>query len=123
MRWYPKTLKCQVYEDDTLLDLNSCGDPELEALADAIFPLIRSPVNAAIWLDVEIYEKQYWFKPPKNSIEIVALKPDPYSMSGKKQVSISQLYVDKLIGRFYAITPENTTFRKWSSNLKVAFVV
>ena len=123
MRWYPKTLKCQIYEDGQLLDLNTCSDPVLESLADSIVKYWKTPVNSAVWFDVEIYEKHYWFKPPKNSIEVVAYIRDINRMSGRKQVSISQLYIDKMVGRKLPIEPEESIMRKWSSNVEVAFVV
>lgn len=123
MKWYPKTLKCQVYENEQLVDLTSCSDSVLENLADAIFPLWKTPVDSYIWFDVEIYEKQYWFKCPKNSIEIVAYKRDIYSATGRKQVTISNLNIEKMIGKKFQIKPENNVIRKWSENTQVAFII
>lgn len=123
MKWYPKTLKCQVYENDELIDLTKCSDSVLENLADAIFPIWKTPVDSYIWFDVEIYEKQYWFRESKNSIEIVAYKHDIYSTTGRKQVSISNLYIEKMVGKKFKIKPENNLFRKWSENTEVAFIL
>lgn len=122
MIWYPKTLKCQIYEDGNLIDLNTCSDPILEHLADCIMVHWRTPNNSAIWFDAEIYEKHYWFKPSKNSIEIVSYKLDMDSISRRKQVDVSKLYIDKMIGKKFKIEPEDTIYRKWT-NVEVAFVV
>lgn len=121
MIWYPKTLKCEIYENKERVDLNSCGDTELEKLADAIFPIIRSPTNSAVWMDIEIYEKHYWFRPPKNTLEVVAFIAEPYE--GKKQVSVSKLNMDKFLGKGFKIKAENTIMRKWSDDLVVRFVI
>ena len=122
MLWYPKALKCQVYENGNLLDLTTCSDSALENLADAIFVHWKTPDNSFIWFDVEIYEKQYWFRPARNAIEIAAFKRDPYSATGKRQISITKLYIDKMVGKKFKIKPENTSIRKWSDNMEVAFV-
>lgn len=122
MRWYPKTLKCQIFEDGQLVDLNTCSDPVLEALADSIMVYWKTPVNSAVWFDVEIYEKHYWFKRPKNSIEVVAYVQDMNKLSGRRQISVSQLYIDKMVWRKLPITPKDVLMRKWSSTLEVAFV-
>jgi hypothetical protein len=42
MRWYPKTLKCQIFEDGQLVDLNTCSDPVLESLADSHYDLLEN---------------------------------------------------------------------------------
>jgi hypothetical protein len=122
MIWYPKTLKCQIYEDDKLIDLNTCSDPILEHLADCIMIHWQTPTNSAIWFDAEIYEKHYWFKPPKNTIEIACYRLDMHSITRRKQIDISKLYIDKMIGKRFKINPEDTAFRKWT-NTEVAFVV
>jgi hypothetical protein len=120
--WYPKTLKCQIYDDNKLIDLNKCSDTILENLADSIFVHWKTPINSAIWFDVEIYEKHYWFQPPKNYIEIVCFKLDVNSLSRRKQIDISKLYMDKMFGKRFKITPEDTIYRKWSNNVEVMFV-
>jgi hypothetical protein len=122
MRWYPKTLKCQVFEDGELMDLNTCSDPVLESLADSIMDHWKTPVNSAVCFDVEIYEKHYWFKKPKNSIEIVAYVHDTNQLSGRRQIDISKLYIDKMVGRKLSIQPKDDVMRKWSSTVEVAFV-
>jgi hypothetical protein len=122
MRWYPKSLKCQIYENNELVDLNTCSDPCVDNLADAIFVHWRTPTNSAIWFDVQIYEKHYWFRPNKTSIEIEAYKHAPETIAGRKQVDISKLYIDRMVGKKFKIKPENTMFRKWSENVEVAFV-
>lgn len=123
MFWYPKSLKCQIYENGNLLDLNKCGDAELEHLSDAIYPLWRTPVNSAVWFSVEIYEKQHFFKPPSNSIEIEAYIRSLDYISGRQQVSISKLYLDKMVGRKFPIKPDNTYLRTWGDKMEVMFVV
>lgn len=122
MIWYPKTLKCQIYENRNLLDLNTCSDSTLENFADAIMIHWRTPDNSAIWFDVEIYEKQYWFKPSKNCLEVVAFKRDTYEISGRKQVDISKLYIDKMVGKKFKIKPKDTIFHTWTENMEVMFV-
>lgn len=122
MSWYPKTLKCQIYEDNCLLDLATIGDPELENIADEIVKIWKLPQGSSIWFDVEIYEKQYWFKDSKTSLEVICFKQDPNMFYGKNQISISKLYIDKMIGVKFEIKPKNTIIRKWSS-VEVAFVV
>jgi hypothetical protein len=123
MRWYPKTLKCQVFEDGQLIDLNRCSDSVLESLSDSIVNYWKTPVNSAVWFDIQIYEKHYWFKPPKSSIEVVAYVHDMNKLSGRKQVNVSQLYIDKTVGRKMPISPKDELMRKWSPNVEVAFVV
>ena len=122
MIWYPKTLKCQIYENNELVDLNTCSDPVLENLADCVIKYWKTPSSSAIWFDAEIYEKHYWFKPPKNYIEIVCFKQDHSSISGRKQVDISKLYIEKMVGKKFKINPEDNLFKKWSENVEVAFV-
>ena len=122
MTWSPKTLKCQIYEGDCPLDLAVVGDPELENIADEIVKLWKLPVGSAICFDVEIYEKQYWFKNSKTSLEVVCFKQDPNIFYGRRQISISNLYIDKMIGKKFPINPKNTVIRKWN-NVEVAFVV
>lgn len=123
MFWYPKSLKCQIYENDKLLDLSRCGDAELEKLSDSIFPLWRTPTNSAVWFSVEIYEKQHFLKPSTNSIEIEAYKRALDYESGRQQVPISKLYIEKMIGRKFPIKPDNTYLRIWGEKMEVAFVV
>lgn len=123
MRWYPKTLKCQIFEDGQLVDLNRCSDSVLECIADSIENYWKTPVNSAVWFDIQIYEKHYWFKPPKVSIEVVAYIQDMNKLSGRKQVNVSQLYIDKMVGRKMPISPKDHLLREWSPNVEVAFVV
>lgn len=122
MFWYPKTLKCQIYENNELIDLNKCSDPDLENIADEIVKHWRTPDGSALWFDVEIYEKHYWFKPTKTSIEVCAFLRDPNTMTGRRQISISKLHIDKKIGRKFKISPKESIFRSWK-NTEVAFVV
>ena len=122
MTWSPKTLKCQLYEDGCPLDLATIGDPELDNVADEIVKIWKLPDGSSIWFDVEMYEKQYWFKGSKTSLEVICFKRDPNSFYGRTQISISQLYIDKMVGRKFSINPKNTVIRKWN-NLEVAFVV
>jgi hypothetical protein len=122
MIWYPKTLKCQIYDNNELVDLNTCSDPVLENLADSIFVHWKTPTNSALWFDVEIYEKHYWFRPTKNSIEVACYKHEPNSISGRKQMDISKLYIDKMVGKKFKIKPEDTIVRKWNENVEVVFV-
>jgi hypothetical protein len=82
----------------------------------------KTPVNSAVWFDVAIYEKHYWFKQPKNSIEVVAYVQDINKLSGRRQINVSQLYIDKMVGRKLSITPKDDVMRKWSSTVEVAFV-
>ena len=122
MTWYPKTLKCQIYEDGCPVDMARVGDPELENIADEIVKLWKFPVGSSVWFDVEIYEKQYWFKESKTSLEVVCFKKDENTFYGKSQIDISKLYVDKMLGKKFQINPKNTIIRKWN-NVEVAFVV
>lgn len=122
MRWYPKTLKCQIYENNELLNLNTCSDATLENFADAIFVHWKTPTNSAIWFDIEIYEKHYWFKPKKNCLEVCAYKRDINSISGRTQVDISKLYIDKMVGKKFKIKPKDTIFHTWTEDMEVAFV-
>ena len=119
--WYPKSLKCQIYENGVPLDLNMCTDTELEDLADAIIVHWKTPENSAIWFNTAIYEKHSWFKPSKNSIEIECFKFDLYTESRTRQLDISKLYIDKMIGKRFKISPKNTLMRKWL-NAEVMFV-
>ena len=116
-RWYPVTLKCQVYENEVPVNLDECSDETLEVLADAIEKLWKMPKYSTLKFEVEIFEKYYWFKPPQNFIEISAFVETPYR---KKQVNISQLYIEKMVGTRIKITPENTLFR---NDIEVMFVV
>lgn len=122
MAWSPKTLKCQIYEDDCLLDLATVGDPELEILADEISNIWKLPTGSTISFDLEIYEKQYWFKNSKTSLEVVCFRQDPNVFYGRRQINISKLYIDRMIGKKFPINPKNTVIRKWN-NVEVAFVV
>ena len=122
MTWSPKTLKCQLYEDGCPVDLSKVGDPELEDIADEIVKIWKLPVGSSVWFDVEIYEKQYWFKDSKTSLEVVCFKQDPNTFYGITQVSVSNLYIDKMLGKKFQITPKKSIIRKWN-NLEVAFVV
>ena len=122
MNWSPKTLKCQIYEDSCLVDLTNIGEPELEKIADEIVKIWKLPIGSYIWFDVEICEKQYWFKDSKTTLEVVCFKQDPNTIYGRHQINISKLYIDKMLGRKFEITPKNTIIRKWT-NVEVAFVV
>lgn len=122
MMWHPKTLKCQIYDNNEIVDLTKCSDDTLEEIADLCVAHWKTPHNSAIWFDVEIYEKHYWFKPAKNFIEIAAYKFDLNSHDRRIQVDISKLYIDKMLGRKFKITPKNGLIRKWSENVEVAFV-
>jgi hypothetical protein len=122
MTWSPKTLKCQLYEDDCPVDLANVGDPELENIADEIVKIWKLPTGSSIWFDVEIYEKQNWFKDSKTTLEVVCFKQDPNAFYGRTQISISKLYIDKMLGKKFQINPKSTVIRKWN-NLEVVFVV
>lgn len=123
MIWSPQTLKCQIYDDNKLVDLNQCHDDVLEELADLCLSYWKTPHNSAVWFDVEIYEKHYWSIPPKNFIEICAFKFDLNKHDKRRQVSVSKLYIDKMVGKRFKITPKSGLIRKWSDNVEVAFVV
>ncbi len=122
MSWYPKTLKCQFYENGVLLDLAKVGNAELESLADEVFKFWKMSSGSAVWFDVEIYEKRYWFKPTKVSMEVVCFKINPTMISGKEQVSISKMYVEEKVGKKFKIQPKNTPLCTWIGP-EVAFVV
>lgn len=119
-RWYPVTLQCQVYENEVPINLDECSDETLEVLADAIQHLWKMPKDSALSFEIEIYEKHYWCLPPKNFIEVSAFVETPYR---KKQVNISKLYIEKMVGTRMKITPEDTLFRKWTDDVEVMFVV
>ncbi len=119
-RWNPITLQCQVYENEVPVDLDQCSDETLEVLADAIEKLWKMPKDSALKFEVEIYEKHYWMKQPQNFIEIASYVETPYR---KKQISVSKLYIEKMVGNRMKITPEHTVFRKWSDDVEVMFVV
>lgn len=122
MNWFPKTLKCQIYEDDCPIDMSRVGDQELENIADEISDIWKLPNGSSIWFDVEIYEKQYCVKESKTSLEVVCFKHDPNLFYGRRQISVSKFYIDKMLGKKFRINPKNTIIRKWN-NLEVAFVV
>ena len=122
LNWTPKTLKCQIYENNALLDLRQCTDAELEALVECIYPLWKTSKNSAIWFDVDVFEKYHLFKQPTRTIEVGCYVHNLNSYNPRKQVSISRAHYDRLVGKKFPIQPRNIVFRKWVSPMEVAFV-
>lgn len=114
MFWSPKTLLIQVYENDELLDLNRLSDEKLGNIADAVFDLWKTPSNSAIHFRIEIFEKHYFCKHQENTIEVCAFNREDC------QVSISKLYIEKMIGKKFKIKSKNHNILE---NTEVAFVV
>ena len=123
MFWSPKTLKCQIYDNNVLVDLNSCSDDVLEDLSDAVMVHWKTPDKSAVWFDAEIYEKHHFFKHPTISIDIACYKIDAQTIIKRRQIDISRLYIDKMLGKKFKINPISTLIRKWSDNVEVAFVI
>lgn len=117
MFWSPKTLLVQVYEDNKLLDLNTLSDDTLGNIADAVFEVWKTPSNSAVFFRAEIFEKHYFCKHQEITIEICALNRE------ESQISISKLYIEKMVGRKFKITPKDNLFHKFAGNVEVAFVV
>ena len=123
MNWWPSTLKCQIYENNQLLDLKSCSKAELHSLTDAIFEYWKTSEQSLRWYDVDVYEKYHLFKQPTISIEVACFIRKPDSYTGRKQVSISKFNTVNPVGRKLKITPKSTLYRKWTEPVEVAFVV
>lgn len=113
MFWNPTILKTKVYQNGDEISLTNCSDADLESLADAIFPLWKTPTNSAVWFSVEIYERHYFFKRPTVSIEIECYKRDIGAIDGRWQVSISKMWLEKMKGRRITIFPKDTLYREW----------
>lgn len=120
--WTPKTLKCQIYENGILLDLKSCTDAELQELIDCIFPLWKTSTQSALWFDIDVYEKHHLFKEKTITMEVACFTLNPDSFPARKQVSISAVKYDKMVGRKFSIQPKNTLCHKWKYPVEVAFV-
>jgi hypothetical protein len=82
----------------------------------------KTPHNSAVWFDTGIYEKHYWFKPTKTTIEIECFKFDLDTHDKRKQLDISKLHINKMLGKKFKITPKETLIRKWTDNVEVVFV-
>jgi hypothetical protein len=120
--WTPKTLKCQIYEDNVLLDLNKCSVGELEAILDCVYPLWKTSEHSAIWFDIDVFEKHHLFKPVTRTIEIGCYVYNQSSFTHRKQVSMSKIHYDHMVGRKIPIQPKNTLCHKWKFPVEIAFV-
>ena len=121
--WSPDVLKCQIYENGVLVNLNTLHETVLEELVDAIYPLWKTSSNSSIWYGIQVYEKRSLFSSPLTEIDIEAYIRDINRISGKKQVSINRLHVQHKIGKKFKIEPAHTAMKRWNGPVEVAFVV
>lgn len=121
--WSPAVLKCQIYEDNVLVDLSILHGVVLEELVHSIYPLWRTSPDSSIWYGVEVYERKSLFNFPHIEINIEAYIRDDNRMFGRRQISINKTNIGNKIGRKIRIEPKNTMLKKWSDNVEVAFVV
>ena len=121
--WSPKVLKCQIYEDNVLVDLSKLHGVVLEGLVHAIYPLWRTSPESTIWYGVEVYKRKSIFDFPHIEIDIEAYIRDDTRMFGRRQISINKTNIGNKIGRKIRIQPNDTLIKKWSDNVEVAFVV
>lgn len=118
--WNTFNLECLIYENNVLIDIQSCSDSELIELSNAIIKTIFEEDSiSSETISSESTSSKYTHSV---IINLVSSKDDPLFIRKQKQINILKKNGESFLYERLRITPKNTLCHTWKHPVEVLLI-